>query len=141
MEPLVKVDPSVPFFFRSMDDIQVELEATVRNPDGPSGGGSTGTTRRVHYAQQQHDVGVGAGGAGNNGYDEDDQNDGADRDDDAAYERYQSNPTYSGYGGPASAEQESLVNMGLLSLQQPQGGEGADGERQSNGSTDAVAGY
>lgn len=135
METLAKVDPSVPFFFKSMDDIQVELEATVRNPDGPKG--SDGAAKRVHYAQQQHSVGV--GGTATNDYDED------DRDDDAGYGTYQSDrdgtyqssPTYAGYGayaGPASAEEEQLAH--LLNLQ-PQEAE-ANGDRRSNGSTDAV---
>jgi hypothetical protein len=48
VETLAKVDPSVPFFFKSMDDIQVELETTVRNPDGPKA--NNGTAKRVHYA-------------------------------------------------------------------------------------------
>jgi len=32
---LVKVDPSVPYFVKDIKDLQIELEATVRNPDGP----------------------------------------------------------------------------------------------------------
>lgn len=48
METLAKVDPSVPFFFKSIDAIQVELETTVRNPDGPKA--SNGAAKRVHYA-------------------------------------------------------------------------------------------
>jgi|APSaa5957512535_1039671.scaffolds.fasta_scaffold130893_2 hypothetical protein len=35
VETLTKIDPSVPFFFKNLDDITVELETTVRNPDGP----------------------------------------------------------------------------------------------------------
>lgn len=132
---LVKIDPSVPFFFKNMADLQVELEATVRNPDGPEA--ADGAAKRVQHAQESHDVGVGGGtgqpyAAASNDYDEDDRE---DRDDDAEYAAYQAQPQYAGYGGHASAEEERLH---LLGLQQPQGGN-ADGERRSNGSTDAVA--
>lgn len=132
---LVKIDPSVPFFFKNIEDLQVELEATVRNPDGPEA--SAGAARRVQHAQQSHDIGVGGGtgqpyAAASNDYDEDDREGG---DDDAEYAAYQAQPQYAGYGGHASAEEEQLH---LLALQQPQGGN-AEGERRSNGSTDAVA--
>lgn len=90
----------MPFFFKDLNDIQVELEATVRNPDTPGG---VGTAKKVHYAQQSHSIGV--GGSPDNDYDED------DRDDDATYDAYQtrfSGPqaetAYGPYGGPASAD-------------------------------------
>jgi hypothetical protein len=138
---LVKIDPSVPYFFKNIEELQVELETTVRNPDGPEAG--TGAARRVRHAQQSQDAG-GSSSTGlpyginmsnvapMSGYDEDDRE---DRDDDAAYAAYQAQPQYSGYGGHASAEEEQLH---LLALQQPQGGD-AEEEGRGDGSTDAVA--
>ena len=48
IELLVKIDPSKPYFFKSMENIKVEIEATVRNTSvGYQGSGNAG--RRVHY--------------------------------------------------------------------------------------------
>lgn len=141
---LLKVDPSVPYFVKDMKDLNVELDITVRNPDGPQA--NSGAARRVQHAQT-HDVAVGGamhGAGGGTGqlypaaavdYDDGDRE---DRDDDAGYAAYQANPQYAGYAGQASAEEEQLA--GLLDLQQPQGGAAGHEERRSAGSTDAVAG-
>ena len=128
IETLVKIDPSKPFFFADINDIQIELDAVIRNPEGhqTGSGGATGGG--------QHDVAVGGDvtdpqDAGD--YDED------DRDDDMAYARYQEGPHYEGYAGNAvGAEEESL--MGLLNLE-PQSlpGQGA-ADKRSDDSTNAV---
>jgi hypothetical protein len=73
IETFVKIDPSKPFFFAKMEDIQVELEAVVRNDDGPQA--KTSDSKRVDYSGQQ-DAGVGGGPQdSNNDYDEDDRGD------------------------------------------------------------------
>jgi hypothetical protein len=59
IELLVKIDPSKPYFFQSMENIKVEIEATVRNTSmGLQDRGNAG--RRVHYAVQ-HTASVGTG--------------------------------------------------------------------------------
>lgn len=79
----LKIDPTKPYFIKDFNDLKVELDAIVRQE------GNTQTTtagKRVHYAGPTHDVAVGGGPNSNQDYDED------DKDDDAAYLRYQARP-------------------------------------------------
>lgn len=86
----------------------------------------------MHYAPNyavQHSVGIGAGA--NQDIDDD------DRDDDThAYDDYQADPHYDGYGGSAGDDA-----MHKLDLNRQQSAEDADGDHQSNESTQAVADY
>jgi len=139
VETLMKIDPTKPFFFENVEDIQVELEAIVRNEEGPTV--TSSTAKRVHYAATHDtmDIGVGGGAQSGNEYDED------DRDDDQAYLRYQATGQYDGYAGAGGDGADENL-MGLLNLQ-PQSLPGlvdgalaaGDGGRQSDDSTDAVA--
>ena len=153
IESLIKIDPTKDFFFDNMDDVQVELQVTVRDQEDAAGGrGKYG--RRVHYQETNDSVGGGFSTANqanyftaSQGFDEDDRDD--DRDDDhddgEAYQDYQSNPTYAG----AQENNEHELAGNLLQLHhnlQPQSSPEAAGfatdiqiDRQSNnGSTDAV---
>lgn len=123
IENFLKVDPTKDYFFSDMADLEVELQATVRDPKE-----TTGTrgkyAKRVHYPTQEVLAGTGA---------PDDDDD--ERDDD--YEGYPQ-PQHSGYDGE---HQGDAALDGLLHLR-PQASPGAQvsGDRQSNGSTDAVLG-
>lgn len=59
----------------------MEVDAVVRSEDPPQS--SSAGAKRVHYAGATHDIGVGGDPLSANGLDEE------DRDDEAAYLRYQ----------------------------------------------------
>jgi len=104
IESLIKIDPTKDFFFDNMDDVQVELQVTVKDQEDAAGGrGKYG--RRVHYQETNDSIGGGFSTAHqanyfttSQGFDEDDRVDDRedDRDDGEAYQDYQSNPTYTG---------------------------------------------
>jgi hypothetical protein len=127
VETLLKVDPTKAFFIQDLAaSVVVELDATVRTQNAAAGyGAGHGKTVRMDAA---------VGGDGTDPQDTGDLYDEDDRDDDAAYARYQENPGHDGYPG-AGADQEHLA--GLLNLQ-PQQLESSDGARRSDGSTQAV---
>ena len=118
---LVKVDPTQPYFIKSIEDMKVELDVTIRNGGG---GAQDRGQRRVHYAATTSTT-VAVGAQSNHDLDEDDV---GDRDDDEGYNNYQGDGQYPGYEGPGA---------GLLLQAQP-AAEGADGDRRSNDSTNAV---
>lgn len=121
IENVLKVDPSKDYFFSDMADLEVELQATVREPKDSTAAGRGKYSKRVHYPAQEI--------AGTGAPDDDDD----ERDDD--YEGYQQPQGYDG------EHQADRALDGLLHLR-PQASPGAQvsGDRQSNGSTDAVLG-
>lgn len=121
VENLLKVDPTKEYFFSDMADLEVDLQATVRDLKETTGARGK-YAKRVHYPAEAL--------AGTGGPDDDDD----ERDDD--YQDFQQ-PQHAGYDG----EHQPEALEGLLRLQ-PQASPGApvSGDRQSNGSTDAVLG-
>jgi len=98
---LVKVDPTQPYFIKSMEDMKVELDVTIRNAQtGAQDRGNAG--RRVHYAPQ-HSTSVAVGTQSNHDLDEDAGDDIGERDDDEAYPNYQADGVYPGYDGAGGA--------------------------------------
>jgi hypothetical protein len=128
IEDFVKIDPTKDFFFSDHADIEVELQATVKDQEEPTAGRAR-YAKRVHYPP--HDMGVGAGSA----EDDDDE-----REDDE-YDGYAGNAVNTGYD---AGEQDNAAAEQLLHINQvirPQASPGPDGgDRRSNGSTDAVLG-
>lgn len=129
IETLLKIDPTKPGFL-DFADVEVELEARVRNEEGPSA--ATANVRQVHYAAGSHDVAVGGSPQNLSDGGED------DRDDSGAYAEYQSRPRYTGFEARGHAHENEAM-IGLLNLQ-PQQLEDGDADEQSNDSTNAVAG-
>lgn len=128
IENLIKIDPTKDYFFENMADVEVELEATVKDQEEVTN--TRNNQKRVHYQPQHDTLGVGSS------VQEDDDD---ERDDDEAYHDYQENPHHTGYdGNEHQAEGEALGR--LLHLRPQAGADGADADRQSNGSTDAVRG-
>lgn len=115
IETYIKIDPTKDYFFENMAEVEVELQATVK--DQKETGGTRGKQKRVHYQPQEDALAV-------RGQEDDD-----DERDDEAYD-YQGNND--GYDGEHQA--------GLLHLRASRPGAPEVGDRQSNGSTDAVLG-
>lgn len=111
LEDLIKIDPTKDYFFENMADVEVELQATVK--EHAATGSSNKPTRRVHYQPQHESLGVGT-------HDDDED----ERDDDEAYNDYQSNPHHTGYD-PSEHQAEAAALGDLLHLR-PQTGPGAD---------------
>jgi len=118
IETYIKIDPSKEFF-ENMAELEVELLATIK--DQKEAEGTRGKyPKRVHYQPQEDALAVRTGQE-----DDDDE-----REDDEAY--YQGNAD--GYDGEHQA-------AGLLHLRASRpGAPEVGGDRQSNGSTDAVLG-
>lgn len=119
IETYLKVDPTKNYFFENMADVQVELQATIKDHKD-----TTGTrgkyAKRVHY-QPQEDAAARTGG----------QDDDDEREDDEPY----------GYQGAAHDGYDGEQAAGLLQLRASRpGAPEVGGDRQSNGSTDAVFG-
>lgn len=51
METLQKIDPTKPYFFKNLENLQVELDVTVRDTNGSQGG-----IRKIHYAPQSQET-------------------------------------------------------------------------------------
>lgn len=123
IETYIKIDPTKDYFFENMAEVEVELQATIK--DHKETGGTRGKyAKRVHYQPQEDVLAVGTGGQ----EDDDDE-----REEDEAYD-YQGN-THDGYDG---SEHQAA---GVLHLRASRpGAPDVGGDRQSNGSTDAVLG-
>jgi len=119
IETHIKVDPTKDYFFENMAEVAVELLATIK--DQKETGGTRGKyPKRVHYQPQEDVLAVRTGQE-----DDDDE-----REDEEGYD-YQGDAH--GYDGEQAA--------GLLHLRAARpGAPEVGGDRQSNGSTDAVLG-
>lgn len=81
VETLLKIDPTKAYFFENLADVEVQLEATTKEQAQASGFGMRGVGKKqVHY-QAPQEIGVGTS-----------QDDDDERDDDEAYQNYQSTP-------------------------------------------------
>ena len=122
IETYIKIDPTKNYFFENMADVEVELHATIK--DHKETGGTRGKyAKRVHYQPQEDVLAVRTGGQ----EDDDDEREDDEPDD------YQG-AAHDGYDGSEQA-------AGLLHLRASRpGAPEVGGDRQSNGSTDAVLG-
>jgi len=98
IETILKIDPTKPYFFKDMNDINVDLDVIVRNAEAPQ---DRAAGRRVHYAANT--IGVSTQSNGND-FDE-------ERDDEGDYAAYQSTPHYAGYDGHGASREEHLAGL------------------------------